>query len=175
MTALSDEVKVAFFLSFIITLLSEFLIKFTDINTIFSALDFILIPMDASILDIEKLRAWIYILLMYLTTYPILFFRMRSHTSDVPTPFLPISKIVLPTIMCLIFTILIFLMPFILMIIGEDSIGRAGGFYTIFIGSIFGLIIAGALMFYAMSLFAFCLFVIMPKLWILSIRGDNSK
>lgn len=120
---------------------------------------------NCSELDKDQARAWLYIFAMYTMILPILFWRMRYLLSEHVVPSQPLSKRLIISIIALFLGPILLFIPFIVMVLGADNLGRAGLIYIFFVNSFLGLFIVGAAMFFSVSLFLWCLFVGVKKIW----------
>ena len=151
------ELKIACFLSAIMSLLSEFIVR-TDMKLNY-------LGVISQTQSSGELRSWIYIILMYILAIPILILCLRSnlfYNHNLPNHSL--QKRLKLTLLSLVILPVLSFFPLIFMLIGEDDY-RIGGIYYLFTTSFLGLLVIGSLLFYAASLGIY-LFMLIPKLLI---------
>lgn len=149
----------------------SFLLFFFDKDIVLINLDLILsffpFYIDVSLLNIVEVRAWIYIFLMYIFSFPALFLIVSYLLYDHKMLNHPIPKRFLVSILNICLSPVAIILPFIVMLEGVDSKGRGVAFYKLFTNSMLGLWIQGALMFYGITYIFWNLVIGMPKMWVL--------
>ena len=164
-----SEIMFVLLLSAVNTALCEFVIRISnpkmlmnELSHLFNSLSFF----NGYILQTDhQVRAWIYIFVLYVVIVPVIYLRIIESFSSLKTPDNTLEKRILVTILTFSLSLFICFLPIIVMFIGPDSVGRASAFYHLFVDTLFGLFLCGAMMGYSIALFAWCMSFGLFRLW----------
>lgn len=109
-------------------------------------------------------RTWLYVGLLYLVAVPVLFLRMRGALAGYPVPWHPPRRRLLLGALAVVICAGLMLLPLIVLLAGADASGRGQSLYRLFVNSVVGTGLVGAVLGYGVAMAAWLLFCGTPQL-----------